>query len=107
MKLIKTSKYKRDCKKLASKHQTKELETLTKIEALLIASNNLQDTINNTLAKIYHLEKKKGNLKELFTARLNNKTRIFLKPIGTYPYQLSDILEIELVEIDDKHYKEG
>lgn len=30
-----------------------------------------------------------------------------IKPIGEYPYVLETIIEIELVEIDDKHYGEG
>ena len=35
------------------------------------------------------------------------KLRMYIKPIGEYPYNLEQIIEVELREIDDKHYKEG
>lgn len=30
-----------------------------------------------------------------------------IKPIGEYPYKLEEIIEVELIEIDEKHYGEG
>lgn len=45
--------------------------------------------------------------KEIYTARINSKLRMYIKPIGKYPYKLEEIVEIELREIDDKHYGDG
>ena len=35
---------------------------------------------------IYHIEKKAGNLKEYYSASLNKKMRLIMKPIGKYSY---------------------
>ena len=35
------------------------------------------------------------------------KLRMYIKPIGEYPYKLEKIVEVELREIDDRHYGEG
>ncbi len=32
---------------------------------------------------------------------------MYIKPVGNYPYILEDIVEIELKQIDDKHYGDG
>lgn len=32
---------------------------------------------------------------------------MYIKPVGEYPYELEQIIEIELVEIDDRHYGNG
>jgi len=32
---------------------------------------------------------------------------MYIKPIGEYPYELQEIIEVELIEIDDSHYGEG
>ena len=61
----------------------------------------------NPLAIVYNIEKKQGNLKEIYTARINQKLRMYIKPKGEYPYKLEEIIELELKEIDDKHYGEG
>ena len=53
------------------------------------------------------LEKKKGNLKDIYTARINSKLRLYIKPVGKYPYILKDIVEVWFLCIDDKHYGEG
>ena len=53
------------------------------------------------------LLKKSGNLKKLYTARINEKLRLIMKPIGEYSYDNISIEEIEFVTIDDKHYGEG
>lgn len=56
---------------------------------------------------MYYITKKSGNLKEYYTARINNKLRLMLKPQGEYPYDNLLIDKIEFVSIDDKHYGEG
>lgn len=61
----------------------------------------------NPLSIIYNIEKKTGNLKEIYTAQINQKLRMYIKPLGKYPYILEKIIEIELIKIDDRHYKEG
>ena len=57
--------------------------------------------------EIYNIEQKKGNLKEFYTARINQKIRLIMKPIGSYPYNIMEITDIEFIDIDDKHYGEG
>ena len=57
---------------------------------------------------MYIIQKRKnGNLKEIYSARINQKLRMYIKPVGNYPYELEEIVEVELIEIDDKHYGEG
>ncbi len=86
----------------------KEIERLVKIEGLIIESDNMKILMNNVMHSIYGIEKKKGNLKELYTAKLNNKLRLYIKPCSDYPYNnLEQIVELEFIEIDDKHYGEG
>lgn len=108
MKIIKTSAYKRDLKrKIENKHLEEEIENISKIENLLMLSTSMKEVLENPLSIIYGIEKKKGNLKEIYTAKVNSKLRLRMKPVGEYPYNLEYILEIELLEIDDKHYGEG
>lgn len=108
MKIIKTSKYTKDFqKKIVDKHKKKEEETIIKIEELLIQSENMKELIINPLSKVYNIEKKSGDLKEIYTARINQKLRMYIKPIGSYPYELDNIVEIELEQIDDRHYGQG
>ena len=77
------------------------------IENLLLASENLRAVIQSPYKNVYHIEQKKNNLKEFYTARINDKLRLIMKPSGNYPYNLIEIEEIEFIQIDDKHYKEG
>lgn len=108
MRIIKTQSYKKDIqKKIKNKHKRKEEETIDAIEELMIQSENMKELMLNPLAKVYNIEKKKGKLKEIYTARINAKLRMYIKPIGSYPYELEEIVEIELIEIDDKHYGDG
>ena len=108
MQIIKTTKYKSDYrKKILNKHLTREQEMLENIEVAIIMKDNLKELINSIFAATYHIEKKKGNLKEIYTARINNKLRLYMKPVGKYPYNNEQIIEIEFIEIDDKHYGEG
>ena len=106
--IIKTSEYKKDIqKKIKNKHKKRELEVIEAIEELMIQSENMKQMMLNPLARVYNIEKKKGNLKEIYTGRINQKLRMYIKPIGEYPYKLEEIIEVELKEIDEKHYGEG
>lgn len=108
MKIIKTKNYIKDLqKKIKNKHKTKELETIEAIEELMIQSKNMKELMLNPLSIIYNIEKKSGDLKEIYTARINQKLRMYIRPVGQYPYKLEEIIEIELEQIDDRHYKEG
>ncbi len=108
LQIIKTSSYKQDLKrKIINKHLDKEFDIIRKIEDLILSVNNLQELINHPFKNVYHVEKKSGNLKEIYTARVNKKIRLYLKPVGEYPYNLVEIEKIEFIKIDDKHYKEG
>ena len=108
MKIIKTSTYIKDYKKkIVNKHKKIEEETICAIEELLIQSETMKELIRNPLSVVYNIEKKKGDLKEIYTARINNKLRMHIKPVGKYPYVLEEIIEITLEEIDDKHYGKG
>lgn len=108
MKIIKTKNYIKDVqKKIKSKHKSKELETIEAIEELMIQSKNMKELMLNPLSIVYNIEKKTGDLKEIYTARINQKLRMYIRPIGKYPYDLEEIIEIELEQIDDRHYGEG
>lgn len=88
MKIIESSKYKRDLKKLEKKHMIKEINNINEICDFIIIFNNMKELLSNELCKIYGIEKKKGNLKEIYTARVNNKIRMYIQPVGNYPYNL-------------------
>ena len=107
--IIKESKgYKRDKKrKLIDKHKTKELERLENITSFIESKNTMKDVLDDNISRIYNIRQKHNNLKEIFTANLNDKLRLYMKPIGEYPYNLLEITEIEFDEIDDHHYGEG
>ena len=108
MQIVKTSSYKQDLKrKIINKNLLIELEVINKIEDLIISSNNMQELIFSPFKTVYHIEKKPGNLKEIYTARINKKIRLYMKPVGTYPYNLIELNKIEFIKIDDKHYGEG
>lgn len=108
MKIIKTKNYIKDVqKKIKNKHKIKEEETIEAIEELMIQSKNMKELMLNPLSIVYNIEKKVGNLKEIYTARINQKLRMYIRPVGQYPYNLEEIVEIELEQIDDRHYGEG
>lgn len=67
----------------------------------------MKDLLLNPLSKLYNIEKKSGDLKEIYTAFVNKKIRLYMKPIGSYPYNLIEIDIIEFQKIDDRHYGEG
>lgn len=108
MYIIKSKNYQKSYKKkILDKHLEKEKIRINHIENLLLASENLHTVIHSPYKNVYHIEQKKNNLKEFFTARINEKLRLIMKPTGNYPYNLIEIEEIEFIQIDDKHYKEG
>lgn len=108
LKIIKTSKYKRDLqKKIIKKHMKKEELTIEAIEELIIQSQTMKILMLNPLARVYNINKKSGVLKEIYTANINDKIRMYIKPVGIYPYELDEIVEVELIEIDDQHYGDG
>lgn len=100
------SKYKRDYKKLENKHMHKELQTLERIIMYLKLVNNMRELLDNPYSKIFHIEKKSGDLKEFYTARVNQKIRLFIKPVSNED-NLVFIVEVELFKIDLKHYNDG
>ena len=59
MKIIKDKKYIKDLqKKIISKHMKKELETIMKIEELMINTENMKEIMLNPFSKVYKIEKK-------------------------------------------------
>lgn len=108
MKIIKSEKYLKDYKKkIKYLHKQKEIDRIESIENLILDSVNLKDLIMNPLSGIYNIEQKKGELKEIFTARVNKKIRLYMKPCGEYPYNMIEITSLRFIEIDDKHYGDG
>ena len=108
MKIIKDKTYIKDYKKkIEYKHLYKEIERIKNIEDLILDSKNLKSLIINPLSSIYGIEQKKGDLKEIYTAKVNQKIRLYIKPIGEYPYKTVEITELEFIKIDDKHYGDG
>ena len=105
--IIESSHYKRDLKKLKKKNMIKEIETIQEILEFITIFKNMQELLSSNLCTIYGITKKKGNLKEIYTAKVNNKIRMYMHPLGDYPFDLKEIEIIELCEIDDKHYGEG
>ena len=106
--IIKGKKYLKSYKKyILDKNLKKEIDRIYNIENIIINSLNLQGLINNPYKNIYHIEQKKENLKEYYTARINDKMRLIMKPVGEYPYNTLEIEKIEFLDIDTKHYGEG
>ena len=108
MKIIKGKAYLKDYKKkIEYKHLNKEIERISNIEELILDSKNLKELIINPLSIVYGIRQKKGDLKEIYTANINDKIRLYIKPIGEYPYNIVEINELEFLKIDNKHYGEG
>ena len=108
MKIIKDKTYIKDYKKkIVYRHLLKEIERIKDIENLILDSKDLKSLMLNPLRIIYGIEQKKGDLKEIFTADVNSKIRLYIKPIGEYPYNMVEITELEFIKIDNKHYGEG
>ena len=106
--IIKTKQYTKDLKKyIINKHKTKELIRINNIENIILISRNLRELVNSTYKNIYHIEAKTGDLSGIYTARINSKIRLVMKPVGDYPYDKINIEEIEFLNIDETHYGEG
>ncbi len=106
MELIDTSKYKRSYKKLVNKHLDKELDIIDIIKKQIYLCSNLDELMKSSIKYKYYIEQKKGDMNELFTARLNGHTRLIMKPHNDYPYNYIEIVEIEFLDINEKHYKD-
>ena len=104
--IIETNKYKKSRQKVL-KNKKRELERLENIKNIIINSENFHKLLLSQFKNIYRIEKKTGNLKEYYTARLNDKLRLLMKPVGEYPYKEVEIDKIIFEDIDDKHYGEG
>lgn len=108
MKIIKSKNYEKDYKKkILNKYKQKEINRIQNIEELVLDSENLKSLLLNPLSLVYNIRQKEGVLKEIFTANVNSKIRLYMKPIGEYPYNKIEIKSIEFLKIDDKHYGEG
>ena len=108
MKIIKDKTYIKDYKKkIVYRHLQKEIERIKDIENLILDSKDLKSLMLNPLRIIYGIEHKKGDLKEIYTADINQKIRLYIKPIGEYPYNMLEITELEFLKIDNRHYGEG
>ena len=108
MRIIKSKQFLKDYKKkIEYKHKEQMMDKMAKIESLIIDSENFQSLLQNPLHIIYDIEKKEENLKEIYTARLDKKVRLHMKPVGEYPYNNIEIIEIEFLKVDDYHYGEG
>lgn len=107
MQILESSKYKRDLKLLKKKNMTKQINSINEICEFISVFSNMKELLSNNLCKIYGIEKKKGNLKEIYTAKVDSKIRLYIHPLGEYPYNLEEIEIIVLEEIDSKHYGEG
>ena len=105
MRIIKSKSYLRDYKKLIK--APKDIQRIDSISILLLNAPNLHEVLLSPYKNVYHIEQKMGNLKEFYTARINQKVRLIMKPVGEYPYNSIEIVEIEFLNIDNSHYGEG
>ena len=104
--IIEGKNYTKSYKKLL-KNNNREQDTVFRIKKVFLTYDNLNEVLLSPYKVIYHIEQKKGNLKEYYTARINQKIRLIMKPVGSYPYNTIEITEIEFIDIDNKHYGEG
>lgn len=104
MNIIESKNYKKAYQKLL-KNKSKEQARLENIKNVFIFAKTLHDVIISPYKNVYHIEQKKGNLKDIYTARINDKIRLIMYPIGDYPYNTMEIEDIIFEDIDDKHYK--
>lgn len=104
MNIIESKAYKKTEKKVF-KNKTKELEKLDNIKNAIIISSNLLELMLSKFKCIYDIRKKHGDLKEIYSTSLNGNIRLLFKPVGSYPYEEIEIVELEFLEINDTHYK--
>lgn len=70
MKIIKSKKYIKDIqKKIIDKHMKKELETITKIEELMINTECMKELMLNPFSKVYRIEKKERKFKTIIHSK--------------------------------------
>ena len=74
MNIIESNNYKKSYTKIL-KNKVNEIDRLNKIITLLLEYPTLHDVLITPYKEIYYIEKKKGNLKEYYTARINQKIR--------------------------------
>ena len=104
MNIYESKKYKKAYSKLIK--NTKERDRIENIKSLLISKDNLQCVINDPLHNIYHIEQLKYN-NHNYSARVNNKVRLIMIPVGDYPYNIIEITDIVFDDIDNYHYERG
>ena len=99
--------YKKDYRKIIiNKHMVKEQEKINNIKNIILISRNFHELLCSPYKNVYYITKKSSNLKGYYTARINSKLRLIMRPEGEYPYNNLTIDKIEFVSIDDKHYGE-
>ena len=105
MNIIESKNYKKSYTKLL-KNRLKEKERIENIKSLFISKNTLFDVMNDPLHNIYHIEKLKNNRND-YSARVNDKIRLIMIPVGNYPYNTLEITDIIFDDIDNYHYERG
>lgn len=105
MNIIESDKYKKSYKKIL-KNSSKEKEKIENIKNLLISKSTLHDVMVDPLHNIYHIEQLKENRHD-YSARINNKIRLIMLPVGDYPYSILEITDIIFEDIDNYHYERG
>lgn len=103
MNIIESNKYKKSYSKIL-KNRAKEKERVENIKNLLISKATLQDVMIDPLHNIYHIEELKHNRHD-YSARINNKIRLIMIPVGNYPYNIVEITDIIFEDIDNYHYE--
>ena len=76
----------------------REKEKIDSIKNIILSSNNLQELLCSPYKNVYYITKKSSNLKEYYTARINSKLRLIMRPEGEYPYN-NLIIELELIQL--------
>ena len=76
MKIIKNKKYIKDIqKKIISKHMKREMETIIKIEELMINTITMKELILNPFSKVYRIEKKERRFKRNLYSKDKSKNK--------------------------------
>lgn len=104
MVINKTSGYKKSINKLKKSHKKKEIEKVSQIEEILIHHNNLKELAQSVMWRIYRFEKLKGDKKEVYSARINQKYRLEFSAVNDKVNKLEEVIELDLLEVSD-HYK--
>lgn len=105
MNIIESDKYKKSYKKIIKK-SSREKEKIENIKNLLISKLTLHDVMIDPLHNIYHIEQLLHNRHD-YSARVNNKIRLIMIPVGNYPYNTIEITDIIFEDIDNYHYERG